>query len=205
MRSILLHIHEDDCLEARLQAALDLARRFDGHVTCLQAIPYDFGVPGDFYGAMGTPLGAEFKEGAKRLRERLEPRLKSEGVRYDWHDSDGSAPRLIGKYAPLNDIVVVGAHNAAGRAAKPSVLASDLVGRLRAPLLVVPASLKSLPMDKPVAVAWNGSAEAAHALQSAMPIILQASEVHVLSIEETGERQRSGPAADDGCIISGAS
>lgn len=41
MRSILVHIHDDECLEARLQAAFDLAHTFDGHLTCAQAVDFD--------------------------------------------------------------------------------------------------------------------------------------------------------------------
>ena len=42
MRSILLHIADDDSLDARTQVALDLARAFAGHVTCLHAVPYEY-------------------------------------------------------------------------------------------------------------------------------------------------------------------
>jgi hypothetical protein len=38
MRSILLRIADDDSLERRTQAALDLARAFGSHLTCLQAV-----------------------------------------------------------------------------------------------------------------------------------------------------------------------
>ena len=46
MRSILLHIADDESLRARTQAALDLARAFGGHLTCLQAVPHEYGVLG---------------------------------------------------------------------------------------------------------------------------------------------------------------
>ena len=38
MKSILVHIHEDAGQNARLQAALDTARYYSGHLTCLQAM-----------------------------------------------------------------------------------------------------------------------------------------------------------------------
>jgi hypothetical protein len=41
MRSILLHVHQDDGMEARLQVALDIARAFGAHLTCLQTMSFD--------------------------------------------------------------------------------------------------------------------------------------------------------------------
>ena len=70
MRSILLHVADDESLEARTQVALDLARAFGGHMTCLQAVPYEYGVPGDFYGAVVADLIPALREAAERLRAR---------------------------------------------------------------------------------------------------------------------------------------
>jgi hypothetical protein len=39
MKSVLLYANQDAGLEARLQAALDIARTFEGHLTCLQVTP----------------------------------------------------------------------------------------------------------------------------------------------------------------------
>ena len=41
MKSILLHIDGDSCMEARMQVALDIARATNGHITCLQAVSYE--------------------------------------------------------------------------------------------------------------------------------------------------------------------
>lgn len=190
MRSILLHIHDDDCLEARFQAALDLGRHFRSHVTCLQAIPYEFGVPGDFYGTMAAQMTVEFHKQAKQIQEKYEARLEKEDVPFSWHISDGPATRLIGKHAPLSDIAIFGAHNPVGDGKKPSALVTDLVGALRAPMLVVPAKLKSFQPIAPAAIAWNGSAEAAHAIAGSLPLLRQASEVHILTVRESKDEER---------------
>lgn len=187
MRSIILHIHEDDCLEARFQAALDLTRHFNGHLTCLQAIPFEFGVPGDFYGTLAAQMAVEFLEQAAKVREEYEARLSNEDVPFDWQVSEGAATRLIARNAPLGDIIVVGARNPAGSKDTPARLVTDLIGTLRAPMLVVPPSLKSLQFEAPAAIAWNGSAEAAHAIVGSMPLLHAASEVHILMVREPKE------------------
>lgn len=187
MRSIILHIHEDDCLEARFQAALDLGRQFNGHLTCLQAIPFEFGVPVDFYGTLAAQMAVEFHEQAGRVRAELEARLAKDDVPFDWQVSEGSATRLIAGNAPLSDIIVVGARNPSGSKDKPSSLITDLIGTLRAPVMVVPPSLKSFQFGAAAAIAWNGSAEAAHALVGSMPLLQAASQVHILIVREPKE------------------
>ena len=184
MRSILLHVHEDDCMESRLQAALDLARQFDAYLTCLQVAPFELGVPGDFYGAMVTQLAVEYEEQAPRLRKAYEDRLEAEDVRWHWVQSKGTATTSLTRHAPLNDILVLGGQNPVGMPDRPSGLVMELIFTVRAPILVVPAELKSFSLDGPAIVAWNGAPEAAHALRAAMPMLLRASKVHILTVKE---------------------
>ncbi len=190
MRSILLHVHEDDCMEARLQAALDLARQFDAYLTCLQVAPYELGVPGDFYGARAAQLMVDYDEQAPRVRASLEQRLKGENVRWTWIQSKQSATDMLARHAPLSDIVILGGHNPVGKPDRPSELAMELIFTVRAPILVVPAAWKKFPLDGPAVIAWNSSPEAAHSLRAAMPMLLRASEVHILTVKE---ENKAGP------------
>ena len=190
MRSILLYVHDDDCFEARLQVSLDLCRQFDGHLTCLQATPYDIGIAGDFYYPVAAQVANDLHNEAKEFRERIEPRLASEDVRWDWIYADGLASSQIPRHAPMNDLLVVGSHNPTGDTHNPSKLVSELVSQVRSPMLVVPASTKSLPLDGPAVVAWNGSPEGAHALRSAMPMLTRASQVHILTVSEQKDTER---------------
>ncbi len=190
MRSILLHIHDDDCLEARLQVALDLARQYDGHLTCLQAVPFEFGVPGDIYGTMAAQVAAEYRKIAKELRDRLEAQLAGEDVIWEWVDCNGSAAIQLPRYAPINDLLVLGAHNPVGKYKRPAMLVSELVSQIRAPILVVPPKTNSFALDVPAMVAWNGSSEGAHALRAAMPMLSRATRVHILTVEEKRDADR---------------
>lgn len=171
-------------MEARLQAALDLARQFDAFLTCLQVAPYELGVPGDFYGTMAAQLAVEYEEQAPRVRKAFEDRLKGEDVRWTWVQNNGSATTLLARQAPLNDILVLGGHNPVGKTDRPSELAMELIFTVRAPILVMPTKWKSLPLDGPAIVAWNGAPEAAHALRAAMPMLLRATKVHILTVKE---------------------
>lgn len=113
-----------------------------------------------------------------------------EDVPWSWVKSNGSAAIAIAQHAPLHDLVVVGARNPDGKATSPSRLVSELLERVRAPILVVPESIRSIDLGGPAAVAWNNSAESAHALRAAAPLLKLAGSVHLLSVSEKKEAER---------------
>ena len=59
-----------------LQAALDIARTFEGHLTCLQVTPYDSFIMGDpFGGIYALPTVVEqVQKTAEEHRRRIEAR-----------------------------------------------------------------------------------------------------------------------------------
>lgn len=184
MRSILLHVHEDDCMEARLQVALDLARQLDARLTCVQVAPYEFNIPGDFYGSRAAQLQFEYEQKAGIVRQKFEKRIAVEDVRWKWSASLDSASKILTRIAPTRDLLILGAHNPEGKAERPSDLAMELIFTVRAPILIVPAKWKNFLFEQPAMVAWNGSPEGAHALRAAMPFLSHASQVHVLTVQE---------------------
>ncbi len=187
MRSILLHIADDETLEPRMQVALDLARAFDGHVSCLQAVSYEYGVPGDFYGALVVELIPQLREAADRLQERCERRLQAEDVPWSWERLDGAALEHLLRRGALSDVVIVGSREPVSKA--PSLLASQLATRSTAPLLLVPEHVKGIDCAGPAVVAWNGSIEASRALRAAVPLLAKARSVVLASVRgETDER-----------------
>ncbi len=62
------------------------------------------------------------------------------------------------------------------------------------PVLVAPQDLKTPEVAKAVAIAWDGSVEAAHAVSAALPFLALASKVSILTVR-TGPQQPGGTAA----------
>jgi nucleotide-binding universal stress UspA family protein len=191
MRSILLHIDDDKCLEARIQVALDLARSFDGHVTCVQAVPWVIGMPGDFYGGMAAQLVPALQEAADKLRERIEGDLANEDVSWSWVQADGPAVDRLMQYTGLSDITIVGCCDPIR--VDDSPLPGDLAIRSRAPVLVVPPSAVGFDSRGPALIAWDGSPEACRALRAAMPLLERASSVTFATVHEKSERRHDLP------------
>jgi nucleotide-binding universal stress UspA family protein len=171
MKSILLHIDHDPAMNARLQVALDMARASNGHITCLQAVSYEVFMPGDFYGSAIAAALPVIRENAEKLRETIEGEMEHEGVPFDWRFEYGIAGQRLIEASPLADIVILGPAEAGVDGRGPSALVGDVVTRAGVPVLVVPEGMTSFDVGAPMLVAWNGSAESAHALRAALPLL----------------------------------
>lgn len=186
MRSILLHIDNDEGLAARVQVALDLARSFDGHITCVQAIPFVVGMPGDFYGAVAAQMLPEFREAADKLRAKIEENLANEGVPWTWHQDEGPAVERLLQFAGLSDIALVGCCDPIGKGYAP--LPGDLAIRSRTPVLIVPPSSAGFDARGPAVIGWDGSPEACRALRAAVPLLAGARSVTLATVHEGSDR-----------------
>ena len=191
MKSILLHIAGDSCLDARLQVALDMARAFEGHVTCLQSINYEVFAPGDFYVSAMAAAIPRIKEAAEELRAKVEGHLKNEDVSWEWVSCAGQAEMKLLEQSALHDIILVGPHDAGEDGTRsPSGMAGSLALRAPVPVLVVPGHIKSFDATAPALVAWNGSAEACVALRQATPLLAKSDAVYLATVEEASDKKR---------------
>jgi nucleotide-binding universal stress UspA family protein len=186
MKSILLHIYDDSGLEGRMQAALGVARAFEGHITCLHATPLEDYLAVDPLVAARLP--EEFSVKMARLREelqaRVEQRLRQEGVRWDWVHCDERLAHALIRYSILADLVVVTQAGQAFERHDPRPVAAAVATGARAPVLAVPEAGDGISTDLPAVIAWNGSPEAAAAARAAIPWLQQAPKVHLLQVEE---------------------
>ncbi len=171
MKSILLHIDQDPAMPARLQVALDMARASNGHITCLQTVSYDVFMPGDFYGSAIAAALPIIRENADNLRAKIEREMEHEGVPFDWRFEYGVAGQRLIEASPLADIVILGPAEGGMDGRGPSALVGDVVTRAPVPVLVVPEGMTGFDVGAPMLVAWNGSAESAHALRAAVPLL----------------------------------
>lgn len=193
MRSILVHADSDAAAEGRLQVALDLARRFRGHVTLMIATPLQQFVSFDPFG--GSYFAAEALAKAQAddlaLESELAGRLAKEDVPWDIVVADGDIAGSLAIAATLADLTVVSLPDGR-KAATPPLLAGDLALATSTPVLALPQGTERLDPDAPAMVAWNGSAQAAAALRAAL-LLLQGRPVTLVSV---GEDDGAFPGTD---------
>mgnify|MGYP001815141694 CR=1 FL=1 len=191
MKSILLHIDTDPCMEARLQVAMDIARACDGHITCLQAVSYEVFAPGDFYGSAMAAALPRIREAAEQYKAKVEADLANEDVSWEWRYLDGMAEHRLLEQSALHDIIIIGPNDVGDPGSRrPSAMAGELALKASAPVLVVPGDKGKMDVDAPVFVAWNGSSEASVALRAALPIMKLASKTFLASVAEADEKDR---------------
>lgn len=198
MKNILLHIHDDDDQAGRLEVALHLAAQCGGRLACVQVTPLEPYASDPYGGLFGmSALIDTIHSNDKALRIATESRLSAAGVAWQWYSFDGNVVETLIDQAMLADIVVLSQSASPLRrlARQPLAIVGDVVMYTRCPVLVVPHGAQCMPLSAPVVVAWNGSAESAHGLRLALPLLKQASAVHVVEVNDDQTGDQPGPAA----------
>lgn len=187
MRSILVLADRTPENEARLQAALSLARASSGHLTVLIDTPIARYLATDAMGSgyLAADIVREAVESDDAYAQTLHQRLMHEDVPYDILRAEDEPTDAIAEAGRLNDVIVL---------SRGLPFVGEVVLGGGTPVLVVPGH--GLPVRVPFAtacVAWDGSDEAASALRGALPLLTQAGQVHVLNV---AERRDSFPVCD---------
>lgn len=182
----MLHIHDDAEQDNRLQIALDLARLDHGHIACVQVAAVEPFVIDPYSGLFGLAAIIDtIHDQDKRVRQAIEAQLRREDVEWDWRCFDGSVVETLIGQSRLADVVVI-SQPAIGRHAPdhPLPIVGDVVLHTSAPVLVVPIGGRRFEADGAVMLAWNGSAEAAHAMRLTVPLLRRAACVHIVEVSD---------------------
>lgn len=190
IKTILVHLQDDASLNPRLDSALAMARACSAHLTCLHITPIEAYIAFDSFGGvfvMNDIIGA-LDESERKLRSRIEERLRAEDVSWNYEQTTGSVESQIIGRAALADIVVVGRSPHRSDFAGPAIgFLGDLICKSRTPLFIAPDNGAQCDPNGAALIAWDGSYEAANAVRSAVGLLKLASSVKVLTIEEKAE------------------
>jgi nucleotide-binding universal stress UspA family protein len=195
MKNILLLVHDDDGQEARVQAALDLTRALNGHLTCLDIIR----VP-EYLNDYATTIGGmnlevDWEVAAKKNRAHLEEHLAHEEVSWDWVQDTGDVAAIINKRVDLSDVIVLNTNLADPEMSDMRSIVSATAVKSEKPILAVPQGHLRFAAAGNAMIAWDGSAPSVAALRATVPILALAASV---SIVEVDHRPDHGVSAEDG-------
>ena len=202
MKTILLHVHDDNASEARLQAALDLARAHGGYLTCVQVTPMTAYVATSEFGGVFVlnDVVDAIGQMEQKLRADTEARLSRENVPWSYEHHDGDPAATLVARSSLADVVVVTRCVRPPLPGEPEPLAGDVAVHASTPVLAVPPELNGFDVCGKAFVAWNGSPEAANALKAALPMLRQASAINIVSV--TDDAKDGCPATEAGAYLS---
>ncbi|MFQ5534255.1 MAG: universal stress protein [Sphingomonadales bacterium] len=205
IRVILAPVSHADSVAANVEAAFAVGKAFGSHVAGLHvradpraAIPYvGEGMTADIIQELcnaaerdGLEKCATARATFDRIRraasaplvERPHPANEATA---GWEEAIGDEAQVIASRSRIADLSVVRRPGDADKEGGAGVLEGILFRSGRA-ALVVPAS-GAFSFPKSVAIAWNGSAEAARAVAFAMPFIAQAEHAFVMTAGEPSE------------------
>ena len=192
MKAILVPVEVSTRPKSLLDTALLLARSLNAYV---EAFPLGPEIP-DVYG-MDFPvvippiLDQDWRrEEIQKARDELEQFMgrhdvsratdRPQALSFGWTGDTLQGDSFLGDYGRAFDIIVV-AQPASGEGARPATLEEALFNSGR-PILVAPQAPPA-QMGRTIVVAWNGGTETARTISFAMPLLLRAERVVVLTVE----------------------
>ena len=128
-----------------------------------------------------------FKKMAQQFDYKISKKAKSK-PRAIWTEKVGSPERLFSIMGPVADLILVSRPVKTGRSLAKTFMFNAVMNS-SSPVLVLPQS-QTDSLGKRICIAWNQSTEAALAVKAALPLLLNANEVNIVT---SGSESRLGP------------
>lgn len=191
IRSILVPLDGGADNAELLSAALSVARGFSAHLDALHVRADSRDVAPMFGEGMSGEMLEEMIATAERAADANAETVQSlfrDAVGADdfahWLTLEGREDEHVAWRGRLADLIVMARPGEEGSPMRELSLHAALFETGR-PVLVLPPAYQSGQLGRTIAIAWNGTAQAARAVHGAMPFITRASSVHVLTCEST--------------------
>jgi nucleotide-binding universal stress UspA family protein len=192
--TVMVSLALDQPNEARLEAAGQIAERFDAGIIGIvasQFAPPLYFTDGEQAQSLIDQGLASIKTRMSELETQFREATKNRAGYVEWRSAIDFPARYIAQQARSADIIISGGDS--GTISDPFALASpkDLVMQAGRPLLVVPDSFGWLDL-RSVLVAWKDTPEARRAIADSLPMLRKAKDVVVAEILDEGGKR---PAA----------
>ncbi|HEY5129976.1 MAG TPA: universal stress protein [Bradyrhizobium sp.] len=186
--TVMVSLALDESNEARLDAAGQIAERFDAGIVGIVAAQFSpplYFTSGQLAQEMIDQGRASIKKRIGELELQFRAATKDRAKQVEWRSAIDFPARYILQHARCADIIISGGDK--GAFSDPFVQASakDLVMEAGRPLLIVPDSVTWLDL-RSVLVAWKDTPEARRAIADSLPMLRKARDVTVAEIPEAG-------------------
>jgi nucleotide-binding universal stress UspA family protein len=179
IKDILATVDASEAGRDRLGVALRLTQRFGARITAYYMSP----TVGDERRAPGAVSLAEL---AESLESQFAADLKSRGLEGRWFLSAEPAADDIARHLRACDLGILGLGDPDARASAQGFNIEDVVLHCGRPVLGLPIINLPAETGKTVLVSWDGSRSSTRALHDALPLLLGAESVTVLTVDPGG-------------------
>jgi nucleotide-binding universal stress UspA family protein len=197
IKTILVHLANDDHHTERLEVALRMAKRHQAHITAL-FITFPVGMPPVIAGRSASAVFiSEARERARtralELEREFEERCAREGVAHTYVVEDGAHLATLSYHAHVADLLIV-SHSEAGQYLEDRFrlrLAEELIMDVGCPVLLLPRKKPVPEFGKRVLIGWHSNREAVRVVRGTLDVMRQAEAVTVCTIGPTAEDKLS--------------
>ncbi|PSC02928.1 universal stress protein [Alsobacter soli] len=205
MKSVLVPIEDNEGAQSILQTALVFARRFGSCLEAVAPLPlidnYIVGEMVPLWPPAQTGTGDSSREALllfERFMEEHDVHRReraSQGPCWAMREGALLGDSAVAAHARVFDISIVGRPGSGSAGPRLSLLEAVLFESGRPVLMAPPAGLSERStIGETVVIAWNCSTETARAVAMAMPILVQARRIRVLTVEGATV---PGPSGED--------
>jgi nucleotide-binding universal stress UspA family protein len=185
LKHLLVHLDSTEHAVARLDLAVALADRFGAVLTAV------FAESAQLEPSVVTMRDPARMEAAlAETRAAFEARVSAARLPSEWWQVDrGDYGHTVGwvvRCCRYSDMAILGRHDPTGARVPRDLVEQVLLGSGR-PVLMVPSGAARAGIGARVLVAWTASREAARAVNDAIPLMVGAEDVIVLSLQNPGD------------------
>jgi nucleotide-binding universal stress UspA family protein len=202
MKNLLVPVEPHSSIDAVLDAAVKLARRFESYV---EGVPLGPDMPDlvafDMPVSWASHDQSMWRELADESHRRFEAIMHHQGIganasnhqglSYGWAGETVFGDSHVGSYGRIFDLTILGRPGAERGDARMATAEAALFDSGH-PVLLIPA-IAPVHIGDVVVIAWNQSIETARATALAMPLLKKAKKVFLLTIDE---HKVEGPSAE---------
>jgi nucleotide-binding universal stress UspA family protein len=188
IRSILAVADGGSTTQATLETAVTAAKRFDAALDVLHVMAdvnsvvpvIGEGMSGAMVEQLMAAMAQTIASRAARAREAYQKVSAAGGAKLSWREITGREADVVAAAGRLTDLIVIGRPSGEAEAPLAATLDAALFDTGRPVLVASPTAARV--MAGRVALAWNGSAQAARVVAAALPILEVADHVTVLTV-----------------------
>jgi nucleotide-binding universal stress UspA family protein len=191
MKSLLIPVEDHALMDAVTQVAVNLARSFDSYIEGVAVGPdiaefvaADFALSGV---VLDERTRRDFVDHSRGLFEGFmsahhveRARGDLHGPAYGWGGEALISDTGVGEYGRVFDVIAVGRPGPGLRLPRKSTLEAVLFESGR-PVLIAPPRPPAT-LGERIAIAWNGTTDTARSIAFAMPLLMRAQDVVVLTV-----------------------
>jgi nucleotide-binding universal stress UspA family protein len=202
LNDILVYVDSTEATKARVGFAVALAKEHDAHLIGLAFAPTAL-LP--LYGAdvgfadMSEVMESVKTQGANAL-QAFEARAKADGVNAEAELMQGMSeefPHDFARAARHVDLAILGQPRDGDPLIGQYALVERCLFASGRPVIIVPALPEKPSLDGTIVAAWDGSAEAARAINDALTFLKPASRVVLVVGVASGQDDEQAPQTDD--------